>query len=233
MQSTTKRAYKVFAVIPCLNESKHIGSVVRGALQYVDKAVVADDNSQDDTRQVAYDNGGIVIGSTDYDLHGYGVNVRRGIQCALHHDQADILVFLDGDGQHDTRDIPYLLQPILDGRADIVMGNRIIGNVPGYRRFGNRLLSAACNIGSRYKTIDAMTGFWAIKTNALPELTETAWGLMIELLMKARSKNLRIVGVPVRSMYHSTCGENSTAHPIKLGACLLFQIIKWRLIGRT
>ncbi len=108
------------------------------------------------------------------------------------------------------------------------MGIRVKGNMPKYRRFGSKLLSFVCNIGSSFKPADSLTGFWAIKVNAIPNLTEEKWGWAIELLIKLRNKNRIIMRVPVKAIYHDRYSDNSAVSPIWLGLVLLWMIIKWR-----
>ena len=100
--------------------------------------------------------------------------------------------------------------------------------MPSYRRFGNRILTAVCNIGSGFRPPDAVTGYWAIRVNKLPKLTEPKWGVAVELLIKGRSNGCRMAVVEVASIYHGNYKDNSSTSPVKLGLQLLWAIIKWR-----
>ena len=224
---------KVVAVIPCLNEATHIGEVVRKTKNYVDEVVVADDNSSDNTMPEAQYAGAKVCRFRNAE-RGSGANMRRGVWVSLDY-QPDIIVLLDGDGQHNPNDIPALLSPILKHEADVVLGDRMVySGMPKYRAFGNRLLSLSCNVFAEDKVSDPMTGFWAIRTDALPdELTEQKWGAYTELLMKCRQSHKLIVSVPVRVRYHETYSENSSTSAAHLFLNLFAKIIKWRLICKA
>ena len=220
----------IVAVIPCCNEAKHIAGVVTESCKHVHTVLVADGRSTDNSRAVAINAGAkVILPNADF-VPGYGHNVRRGFKYAVEKYQADIIVLLDGDGQHNPADIPKLLKPILSGTADIVMGERRNNfEMPNYRYIGNRLLSKICNAGARFKPPDAMIGFWAIRARALPVLTESTWGAAIELLIKSRVGGCRMVTVPVQTIYHDNHADNSQAPAFSLGLNLLWYIVKWRI----
>lgn len=221
---------KVVAVIPCFNEARHIVDVVAEARKHVDMVLVSDGRSTDGTRGRARSAGAKVLSAGPGFVTGYGACIQQGITYVLNNIEADIIVLLDGDGQHDPAEIPTLLAPVLSGHADVVMGCRTVGNgMPGYRRFGNRLLSAICNIGAHFQPADAVTGYWVIATKAMPNLTEQKWGMAVELLIKVRSDGWRMTSVPVRAIYHENYTDNSTVSPLRLGITLLWFICKWRI----
>lgn len=219
---------KTIAVIPCRNEAKHIVGVVSEVLKHVDGVVVSDGRSTDGTRGLAREAGAKIRTSHSKEIIGYGACIKRGINFALA-SEADIIVLLDGDGQHNPAEIPKLIEPIKQHKADIVMGQRLTGNMPRYRMFGNKLLSAVCNIGARFQPADACSGYWAMSAHAIPNLTENQWGLAVELLIKSRANGCHLVGVPVEAIYHENYADNSSAAPLKLGLSLLWLITKWRL----
>lgn len=223
-----KSLTKTIAVIPCYNEAKYIGQVVSGALKYVNAVVVCDDGSTDGTNQLAYQVGAQVVGFAK--RSGAGMAVRHGIMYALC-SKPDILILMDGDGQHDPADIPALLKPILDGDADVVMGSRLgkHDRRPFYRRVSNRFGTWLANLNNLDKVADAITGYWAIRADKLPKLTEKGWGWAIELLMKSRAEKLRIISVPVKAVWHDDPHENSSLSPALLGLIVLWKIIKWRM----
>src|SRR5665811_2125829 len=133
--------FAVMVGIPCYNEEVAIGSLVARASQYADRIVVLDDGSTDKTAEVARLAGADVLvhsancgkGAALRDLFTYAT------QCG-----DDILVILDGDGQHDPDDIPKLVQPLMLDEADIVNGSRYLNGdhreTPRYRRFGQVIL---------------------------------------------------------------------------------------------
>lgn len=218
----------ILAIIPCLNEGKFIGRVVAETLKYVDDVLVSDGGSSDDTVEQAKDSAARVHVKT---VTGLGRNLRKGLNIALNgRSKPVIIVLMDGDGQHKPSDIPSLVKPILQGRADVVMGNRLfVKGMPPYRLLGNGVLSAFANFRSRVQSPDSMVGFWAMKASAVPRLTENGWGIYIELLIKVRSNGHRLLSVPVSPVYHERYGDNSTERPFKMGFLLLWSIIKWRI----
>lgn len=214
---------KTAALIPTLNEVNHIKAVVTGAKRYVDEVVVSDGMSDDDTLDVAYRAGASII----WGPRGYGLQVRRGLRY-LQDTGFDAVVLLDGDGQHDPNDIPRLVRPIKRSSADIVMGCRGDG-MPAYRRFGNKVLTALCNLGSGFKPHDALTGYWAMRLSKLPDLKENGWGMALELLIKSRANGSRMAVKAVKSIYHDRYRDNSAIGPVALGLVLLRAIIVLRI----
>lgn len=127
---------KVVAAIPCFNTELYIGEVVSRVKKYVDQVIVINDGSHDRTTQAAQDAGAIVI------YHEVNRGKGAAMKFAAQEAQADIIVFIDGDGQHNADEIPSLLQPILDGQADLVIGSRFLhgskkDSTPLSRRFAN------------------------------------------------------------------------------------------------
>lgn len=216
---------KIVAIIPCHNEAKHIAGVVTKARKHVDHVLVVDDGSTDSTANAARGAGAFVFRRTIN--HGAGFAVSHGINLAIETLSPDIIVILDGDGQHDADEIPKLLECIDNKYYDVVMGIRMKGDMPKYRRFGNKLLSFVCNMGASFRPADALTGYWAFKVNAIPELTENKWGWAIELFVKSRIKK-RIRVLQIKAIYHDRYSDNSATSPIWLGLVLLWMIIKWR-----
>jgi glycosyltransferase involved in cell wall biosynthesis len=218
----------ILAIIPCLNEGKFIGRVVAETRKYVDDVLVSDGGSTDDTTSIARDSEARVHVKK---VTGLGRNLRKGLNIALNGKvKPKIIVLMDGDGQHKPSDIPALLKPIWDGRADVVMGNRtVVRGMPPYRLLGNGVLSAFANFGSKVQSPDSMVGFWVMKASAVPRLTENGWGIYTELLIKARANGYRLLSVPISPVYHKEYSDNSTERPFKLGLKLLWSIIKWRI----
>ncbi len=111
---------KAVAVIPCLNTQKSIADIVSRARKYVDEVIVVDDGSIDKTAEVAKAAGALIINRRKN--YGKGAAMKTAIE----NTDADIVVFIDGDGQHDPEYIPALLEPIIQGKADFVIGSRYL-----------------------------------------------------------------------------------------------------------
>jgi glycosyltransferase involved in cell wall biosynthesis len=137
---------KVVAAIPCFNTEKYISAVVNIARQYVDKVLVIDDGSTDMTAKIAEGAGACVI------RHEKNRGKGAAIKTALDNSKfSDIIVFIDGDGQHDPREIPMLLEPILQEKADFVIGSRYLNKSKGKsntfsRRITNNLASFTISV---------------------------------------------------------------------------------------
>ncbi len=112
---------KIVAVIPAYDEEETISSVIGGAKGFVDEIVVVDDASTDGTAAAALRAGAVVI-SHSKNL-GYDKSIDDGFALAAQ-ENATIIVTLDGDGQHEPRDISKLVEPIIEGQADVVVGKR-------------------------------------------------------------------------------------------------------------
>ena len=115
------------AIIPAYNESQNIEEIIVETSKYVNSVIVVDDGSNDKTS--------IIVNQTDAKLirnkynMGKGEALKKGfLECYKYN--ADIIVTLDGDGQHSPSDIPSLIEPIATGKADIVIGSRFVGNKP-------------------------------------------------------------------------------------------------------
>ncbi|MFP4642041.1 MAG: glycosyltransferase family 2 protein [Chloroflexota bacterium] len=122
-QRTQGTRPKVIAAIPCFNTRESIAGIVAGAKKHVDEVIVIDDGSHDGTAEAAEAAGAVV--ANHITNRGYGHAIRSCIRAARDNG-ADILITLDGDGQHNPDEIPQLLEPILNGEADLVIGSRFL-----------------------------------------------------------------------------------------------------------
>lgn len=219
----------ITVVIPSYNEEKYIAGVVREASKYADCVIVVDNNSTDNTYQIASDAGAMVVSEQ---IQGVGVATRKGLKVAQEL-SSDIIVTIDGDGQHNPCDIPYLIKPILDNDADVVLGSRFINQgvvMPAYRRFGIKVITLCCNLCSNNWITDAQCGLRAFSKFALNafNIEENGYEIMIEELMKSRKLWLRIREVPVQCYYRGLKSD-SGMNPVKQGLMTLLCILKWRL----
>ncbi len=220
---------KIVAVIPCFNEENTIVDIVTRAKQYVDKVIVADDGSTDETSIVAQNKGVFIVRSIS--RQGFGGNVAMGIGVACS-EEADIVVTLDGDGQHNPDEIPQVIEPILKGDADLVIGSRFQGcyNAPRYRKLGIDIITWLYNIGHKQKITDGQSCFRAYRRELLEAVDTKEWGFgfSTEILIKARRQGFRIKEVPVSCIYHKEFRMNSSMNPIKQGLCVSLCTMKWR-----
>lgn len=194
---------KIIAAIPAYNEGTTIGSVVLKARQFANEVVVIDDGSTDDTAETAALAGGHVIRHARN--LGKGMAIRSAWLYARERDP-DALVLLDGDHQHDPKDIPRLVGPVLLGKADVVLGVRWgkTSRMPMYRRIGKRALDYATAVGAKNGMLtDSQSGYRAFSRQSLVSLEPAENGLSIEsqMLLEAQEKNLRIVGEDIDIRY--------------------------------
>ena len=205
---------KIVAAIPCFNEERFIGSVVAKTRKYVDEVVVIDDGSDDDSGEVAGTAGAIVY-RHEGNL-GYGAAICSALESGRSHG-ADILVTIDGDGQHDPKEIPQLIKPILDGQADVVVGSRFLDTEtksPLYRRVGQRILNVATNLGSGHKLSDSQSGCRAYSSKALEELNLSESGMSVssEIQFALKKAGLRVAEIPISVSYEGGTKRNPVGH---------------------
>lgn len=218
----------IIAAIPCLNEKDFIGGIVTRTSQYVDRVIVIDDGSSDGTAGVARAAGAEVIGHKV--RKGAGAATRSGFEAARANN-ADILVTIDGDGQHNPDEIPRLLAAVVKNKADLVIGSRFLKaetNMPGYRKFGIDVITWLYNLGSKAKITDSQSCFRAHSRRLIDtvDITEDGFGFSVEVLIKARKKNLVITEVPISCLYHP---QGSSLNPVVHGLGVAWKVIKLRL----
>jgi glycosyltransferase involved in cell wall biosynthesis len=220
----------VVAAIPAYDEEKTIARVVLQAQRFVDRVVVCDDGSGDMTAEIAEKLGADVV-RHERNM-GYGAAVQSLFRRARELD-ADVMVTLDGDGQHDPGEIPMLVEPVLEGKADVVIGSRFLGDmerrnsVPRYRRLGIKLITKLTGAASDFGVSDAQSGFRVYGRKALEGLSlfENGMGASVEVLMEAKKQGLTVVEVPTGCNYHGL--ETSTSDPLKHGASVVMSIVRW------
>ena len=198
--------------IPALNEAGAIGPVVKEAKRYSGLVLVCDDGSSDKTSEEALSMGAIVFRHSR--TMGKGAALRTLFQEASKL-SPDVVVTLDGDGQHDPADIPRILGPIIDGSADMVIGSRFNnGNdVPFYRVIGNSLLNILTNLAARTLIRDTQSGFRAYSARAAATLSiaEKGMGVDSEIIMDLAKTHSRITERSIRVTYE---GDTSTFNPV-------------------
>ena len=219
------KSLKICAVIPAFNEEASIGSVVLKAKNHVDKVVVVDDGSTDNTMEVAELAGAEVIRHEKN--MGKGAALCTGFKY-VSKNPGDIIVTLDADGQHNPDEIPRLLVPIVTDEADVVNGSRYIngngGNTPLYRRIGQGVLDKVTNINSGLNVTDTQSGFRAFAVHTVPVFRFNQSGLAIEseMLTDAANAGLRIKETEVKVRYDVDC---SSEHPVKHGVRVLMNVL--------
>ncbi len=225
---------KIAAIIPALNEEEAIGQVVSAVPRdVVSEVIVVDNGSTDRTAEVARAAGAMVVPQPEC---GYGAACHAGLMAA---DGADLLVFLDGDRSDVPQEMPLVLGPIIQGRADLVIGSRLAGRrepgaMPPHALFGNWLAGKVLRALYRVRITD-LGSFRAIRRTALLDLgmQERTFGWPVEMIAKAARRGYRVVEVPVS--YRRRIGRSKVAGTVKgsvLAAYYIFatafRYARWR-----
>ncbi len=213
----------ITAILPAYNEEISIGSVVLRTKKYVDRVIVVDDGSKDHTAEVAQMAGAEVIRHPQN--RGKGAALKTGFESL---NGAGVIVTMDTDGQHDPADIPKLVEPILNGEADMVNGSRYLsGNkkdTPLYRRVGQKVLDTATKLDSGLNVTDSQSGFRAFNPDIKDVFRFAANGLAIEseMLADAAAAGLRVKEVEIGVRYDV---NGSTEHPVAHGVRVLVKVL--------
>ena len=213
---------KIIAAMPAYNEGKYIGSLVLQVQQYADEVIVIDDGSTDHTSKVAVLAGATVVRHGEN--KGYGSAIQS-ILAEAKKQNADILVILDADSQHNPEEVPSLVKAVSQG-SDIVIGSRESqrGAIALYRRLGQGVLSRMTSIASQTKLSDTESGFRAYSKKAinLLELKEKGMAVSSEIISEATAKGLKITEVPISVIYTK---DGSTLNPMRHGFGVLNRIM--------
>ena len=195
---------KLVVMIPAYNEEETIGRVIGEIprrIEGVDKieVLVIDDGSTDTTSKVAEKEGPEKIIRHKANL-GLGVAFRDGLEAALGMD-AEVIVNIDADAQYNAKEISKLIEPLLKGEADMVLGNRQIDklkHMPWSKRWGNKIATWVVRRVTGLSIRDAQTGFRAFSRNAALHMNLTGdYTYTQETIIQAAHKKLKIEQIPV------------------------------------
>lgn len=253
------RGLSVGVVVPAYNEAGFVADVIQGLPEFVDRIFAVDDGSTDgtweeltalasgDERQPTADagraDGGTTIATRLVPLRhetnrGAGAAIKTGYLAALEA-RMDVTVTIDGDGQMDASQIERLLDPIAAGVADYSKGNRFhdheyLTQMPRFRRFGNRLLSALTKIASGYwHSTDTQNGFTAITYDSLEAIgvedLYEYYGYCDEVLVRLNVHGRRVVDVPMPAKYGAETSSIRYLEYIPRVSSMLLRNFLWRL----
>lgn len=218
----------IAVVIPALNEAGNIRQLVQEVLATAPvQVIVVDNGSTDATAAEARAAGAQVVSEV---RRGYGYACAAGVAAAR---AADLLVFLDGDYSFLPAELPVVLAPLLEDRADLSLGSRTLGQItpgamPPHQRFGNwlvaRLMSMLYGV-----TVTDLSPYRAIRRALLDELhmSEMSYGWPTEMMVKAARRGARLVEVPVS--YHPRRAGRSKVSGTLRGTLLA----TWYILGVT
>jgi glycosyltransferase involved in cell wall biosynthesis len=205
---------RVSVIIPTHNEAQAIGRVLADLpSELVTEVIVVDSNSTDGTPDLARKMGAQVIREP---RRGYGRACLTGL---ANTQNPEVVVFLDGDYSDRPSELPIILAPIIEGRADITLGSRLGGKsnpgaLPWHQSFGNRLAAGLIRLLYGVKVTD-LGPFRAGRAEVLRTLTleETTYGWAVEMIVKGAIAGFRIVEVPVS--YYPRIGKSKIGGTVK------------------
>ena len=221
---------KLVIGIHAYNEEKNIAAIVTNLKKITDTIIVCNDGSSDLTGKIAEELGVIVINHKEN--KGYGTAIRSIFLKAKEMNFENLITF-DADGQHRIQDIESVFEPIRDNVADIVIGSRFLDEkseeMPNYRKIGIKLITKVTNLSITEKLTDSQSGFRAYSKKVVSELnpSELGMGISTEILIKASSKNFKILEVPIKILYS---GNTSTHNPVSHGSSVILSTIKYTSI---
>ncbi len=228
-EDLTQRA-RILVCIPAYNEAISIADIIKRASNYAYEIIVYDDGSVDNTAEVAKAAGATVIRNVKNKGYGHAIST---LVATARKRNAEIMVTLDSDGQHNPDEIPEIIEPILNEEFDIVIGSRFLADkskqhkIPAYRNVGIKTITSFAKAASYNHLTDAQSGFRAYNTNALSKLNLLEEGMAVstEILLRAKEENLLVKEVPITIEYNVK--EPSTHNPVSHGAGVLYRLIQF------
>lgn len=214
LEPPIRSALKLCVIVPVYNAAKTIRPLIQQIQSLGLPAMVVNDGSTDQTAQLAAEAGALVINHLQN--RGKGLALRSGFTVALEAGY-DAVVTLDGDGQHDPREIPHLLERMQQPpRASIVIGQRQFDDqaMPAARCRVNQLMSRLISFMTTQAIPDSQCGFRVIRREVLATipLSGSRFELESELLLAAAQRGWTIASVPIRTIYQ---GESSHIRPVR------------------
>lgn len=212
--------------IPAFNVESQIKDVIKKSQNYVDKVIVCDDGSSDETYANAKSSGALVL--------QHKANLGKGAALKTLFIKAkelgaDIVITIDGDGQFLPEEIPKLIEPIKTNNFDIVIGNRFLDKheMPVYRKAGNKILDKFTKLAANLPFEDTQSGFRSYSKNAIEKISffTNGFGVDSEILVDAVNKKLKVTEENITVIYN-TGEKTSTKNPISHSMGVIASIIE-------
>lgn len=194
---------KVYAVIPAYNEAEKVRSTAQRVAKYVDKVIVVDDGSSDNTFEQAEKAGAVVL--KHIVNMGKGVAMKTGIEFAIRK-KADKIILIDADGQHDPKEIPKLLKILDKKKVDIVLGTRQMReSAPRVLKLGNWGLNKIFWLLFGAKIDDTQNGFRVFNSKIYKKIKwkSQCYFVETEMIINILKHNLKFAEAPIRTYYHN------------------------------
>lgn len=227
---------KLSVLIPVYNERSTIESLLKRvqAAPYEKEIILVDDASTDGTREILTRLARDHRDQVRLILHQKNCGKGAAIRTAIEHITGDIVIIQDADLEYDPKDYPRLLEPILDGHADVVFGNRFHGGPHRVLYFwhyqGNRFLTTLCNMMTNLNLSDMEVGYKVFKAEVLQRLRlrSNRFGIEPELTVKMAKLGCRIYEVPIA--YHGRTYAEGKKITWRDGLVALYSIARFRLV---
>jgi glycosyltransferase involved in cell wall biosynthesis len=231
--------YNISVVVPAYNEERFIEETINGIPEYIKKIYVIDDCSTDKTPEIINSLANSRIISVRHEKNrGVGAAIVTGYKLALE-DNMDIVAVMAGDNQMDPEQLPRLLIPVIEGRADYTKGNRLISKdfrrgMSKWRTVGNAMLTMITKIGSGYwQIMDPQNGYTAISGQTLKIMDLDSiypyYGYCNDILMKLNTLGMRVEDVVMPARYGQEKSKIKYSRFIAKVAPMIFRGFLWRL----
>ncbi len=196
---------KIVCVIPAYNEAQNIRLVISKVKSFVDEIIIVDDASSDDTFKLAnLDN---VTAVRHIINRGQGAALRTGTELALERG-ADIIIHFDADDQFQAEDIPEMLEPLINGKADAVLGSRFLSKKSNLPKIKRNLIMPLARLSNlllfNIRLSDPQSGFRALSRSSASKLKIENDGMAhcSEIIYQLFKNKERVVEVPIKVIYH-------------------------------
>ncbi len=227
---------KLSVVIPVYNEQHTIELLLKRVevAPYEKEIILVDDGSTDGTREILERLARDHRDQVHLFLHPQNRGKGAAIRTAIEQVTGDIVIIQDADLEYDPRDYPALLEPILEGHADVVFGNRFHGGPHRVLYFwhsvGNRILTNLCNMVTNLNLSDMEVGYKVFRADVLQRLRlkSDRFGIEPELTVKVAKLGCRVYEVPIA--YHGRTYAEGKKITWKDGMAALYYILRFRLL---
>jgi len=202
---------KTCVLIPAYNEEDSIGTLINGIRRFGLESVIVDDGSKDRTAEIAERSGARVLRNAKN--MGKGATLSRGFNYLLQNN-CEVVITMDGDGQHRPEDIPDFLKAAENSDAGMIIGNRMLKpkNMPLIRVWTNKFMSWLISRVAKQKIYDTQCGYRLIKAAVLKRIRidSVRFEAETEILIKASRLGFKILSIPIETVY---ANEKSNINP--------------------
>ncbi len=221
---------KICCIIPAYQESQHIAQVVQTTQQYTDCIICVDDGSTDGTGDIANKSGALVVRHPKN--LGKGAALRTGFRKAIQND-CDIVITLDGDGQHNPHSIPRFVKVIRQEGIDVVVGSRFTTfaeKMPFFRKLSNLFTTKLLRVFFGIPTTDSQSGYRAFTRRVLETIRvrDNGFAAETEILIDAQRAGFKISEVPVATFYGEEESKIRASRDIARWLSTLFRSFVYR-----